>query len=121
MTGAPQLLLLAHERHAARSPTIAPCVLPSCPRPRGALRPIAYDIEPVLGTPHWRYVAAAPVVAVVAVRPALPATRAAPLPLVDPNLVAGRRFVFATGLAALLVALDILVRAARRSPSRRPS
>jgi hypothetical protein len=86
------------------------------------LRTFAHDTKPVPGdSPQLRYVVAGPVVAVVTVLAALAATRAAALPLVDPHLVTGRRFVIAAGLVALLVALDILVRAARRSGSRRPS
>jgi hypothetical protein len=79
-------------------------------------------MSPVLAdSPRWRYALAGPVVALVTVLAALAATRAAALPLRDPNLVAGRRLAVAAGLVALLVALDILVRAGRRSESRRPS
>jgi hypothetical protein len=52
---------------------------------------------------------------------ALIATDAGGLPLRDPDHVAGRRLVFVLCLVAVLVALDVVVRAARRSGGLRPS
>jgi hypothetical protein len=63
---------------------------------------------------------AGPAVAIASIVAALLATNAAGLPLRDPDHVAGRRLVLVLGLVALLIALDILVRAARRAPTRLP-
>jgi hypothetical protein len=52
---------------------------------------------------------------------ALLTTGAAGLPLRDPDHVAGRRLLLLLGLVALLVALDVFVRAARRAGALRPS
>lgn len=68
-----------------------------------------------------RALIAGPVVAVVGMVVALAATDAAGLPLRDPDHVAGRRLLILLGLVALLVVLDVAVRAARRSPTRLPS
>src|SRR3954469_4936813 len=62
-----------------------------------------------------------PGVALVGMVVALAATDAAGLPLRDPDHVAGRRLLILLGLVALLVVLDVAVRAARRSPTRLPS
>lgn len=69
----------------------------------------------------WRMLVAGPVVAVASVVAALLVTDAAGLPLRDPDHVAGRRLVLVLGLVAVLVVLDVVVRAARRSRSLRPS
>jgi len=68
-----------------------------------------------------RMVAAGPIVAVVSMVAALIATGAAGIPLRDPDHVAGRRLVLLLGLVALLVALDVVVRASRRAPGLVPS
>ena len=68
-----------------------------------------------------RMLLAGPVVATVSVIAALLATDAVGLPLRDPDHVAGRRLALILCLVALLIGLDIAVRASRRSGSRRPS
>ena len=68
-----------------------------------------------------RMVAAGPIVAVVSMVAALIATGAAGIPLRDPDHVAGRRLVMLLALVALLVALDVVVRASRRAPGLVPS
>jgi len=68
-----------------------------------------------------RMVAAGPIVAVVSMIAALIATGAAGIPLRDPDHVAGRRLVLLLALVALLVALDVVVRASRRAPGLVPS
>jgi len=68
-----------------------------------------------------RMVAAGPIVAVVSMVAALIATGAAGIPLRDPDHVAGRRLVLLLALVALLVALDVVVRASRRAPGLVPS
>jgi hypothetical protein len=64
---------------------------------------------------------AGPVVAMVSVLAAVLATDAAGLPLRDPDHVAGRRLVLVLFLVAVLIGLDVLVRAGRRSRGRWPS
>ena len=91
------LVLLSRERGAARA---ADQGAPALPR---------------------RSVAAGPVVAVVTLVAALLATRAAGVPLRDPDGVAGRRFVWVVCLVVALVGLDVVVRAARRSGTLTPS
>jgi len=66
-------------------------------------------------------VLAGPVVAVVTLTAALLATHAAGVPLRDPGQVAGRRFALACCLVVVLVGVDIMIRAARRSGRLRPS
>src|SRR3954464_4822723 len=68
-----------------------------------------------------RMLVAGPVVAVVSVIAAVLATDAAGIPLRDPDHVAGRRLVFVLGLVAVLIALDMVIRATRRSPTPWPS
>ncbi len=68
-----------------------------------------------------RMLVAGPVVAAVSMLTALITTRAAGVPLRDPDNVAGRRLVWAAGLVALLIGLDIVVRACRRSGALQPS
>ena len=70
---------------------------------------------------HRRIVIAGPVVALVSVLVALFTTDAAGLPLRDPDHVAGRRLVLVLCLVAVLIGLDVLVRAGRRSCTLRPS
>jgi hypothetical protein len=64
---------------------------------------------------------AGPAVALVSLIMAVVVTHSAGLPLRDPDHVAGRRLVFVLGLVAVLVVLDIVVRAARRSATVLPS
>ena len=64
---------------------------------------------------------AGPAVAIVALVTAVVVTGAAGLPLRDPDHVAGRRLVLVLGLVAVLIVLDVVVRAARRSGTVRPS
>jgi hypothetical protein len=64
---------------------------------------------------------AGPAVAVVSIVAALIATDAANVPLRDPDHVAGRRLLVVLALVALLVGLDVAVRAARRAPTLLPS
>ena len=71
--------------------------------------------------PPWRTALAGPLVAVVTLVAALLATRDAGVPLRDPDGVAGRRLLWVVLLVVMLVALDVVVRAARRTGSPRPS
>ena len=64
---------------------------------------------------------AGPVVALVSIVAALLTTDAAGLPLRDPDHVAGGRLVVVLCLVAVLIGLDVLVRAGRRSRTLRPS
>jgi membrane-associated phospholipid phosphatase len=73
------------------------------------------------GSPRWRGPLAGPVVAVVAVLAALPATHAVGLPLRDPDHVAALYLVLVGFGVMVLVGLDILVRAARSSGGFPPS
>jgi len=66
-------------------------------------------------------VVAGPVVAIVTVLAALLATHAAGVPFLDPDDMVGRRLVRVGCLVALLVVLDIVVRAGRRSRKLTPS
>lgn len=68
-----------------------------------------------------RSVTAGPLVALIALVAALVATHLADVPLRDPDGVAGRRLVVVMALALGLVALDVVVRASRRSGTRKPS
>jgi PAP2 superfamily len=70
---------------------------------------------------HRRLLIAGPVVALVSLLAAVITTNAAGLPLRDPDHVAGRRLAMVLGLVALLIALDVLVRARLRSRTGRPS
>jgi membrane-associated phospholipid phosphatase len=71
--------------------------------------------------PPRRMLIAGPAVAAVSVIAALLATDAARLPLRDPDHVAGRRLVLVLCLVAVLVVLDVAVRAGRGSRRLRPS
>jgi membrane-associated phospholipid phosphatase len=68
-----------------------------------------------------RMLIAGPLVAAVSVLAALLATDAAGLPLRDPDHVAGRRLLWVLCLVLVLVVLDVVVRAGRRSHTLRPS
>ena len=75
----------------------------------------------VRGVLDRRMLLAGPVVAFVTVAAALLATEAAGVPLRDPDHVAGRRLLLVVWLVLGLVAVDVAVRAARRSPGRWPT
>jgi len=77
--------------------------------------------EPGASELPGRSVVAGPVVAVVTLVAALLATHSAGVPLRDPDNVAGRRLVWVVCLVMLLVGLDVVVRAARRSGTLTPS
>jgi len=64
---------------------------------------------------------AGPVVAIVTVLTALLATHAAGVPFRDPDHMVGRRLALVGCLVALLVVLDIVIRAGRRSRKLTPS
>ena len=72
-------------------------------------------------SPCRRMLIAGPVVAMVSMLAALLATDAAGLPLRDPDNVAGGRLVLLLCLVAVLIGLDVLARAGRRSHRRWPS
>ena len=89
---------------------------------RLAERGAAAATNPVTGrTPsRRRMLMAGPVLAIFALLSALFVTDAAGLPIRDPDHVAGRRLLMVLCLVAVLIALDVLVRAGRRSPGLRP-
>jgi hypothetical protein len=89
---------------------------PPLPAPRG--REV---VAPPSKSPQRRMLIAGPLVAVVSVVAALLATDAAGLPMRDPDHVAGRRLLWVLCLVVVLVLLDVLVRAARRSGGFWPS
>jgi hypothetical protein len=64
---------------------------------------------------------AGPLVAIVSLLTALLTTHAAGVPLRDPDHVAGRRLMLAFFFVGVLIALDVVVRAAHRSNSLWPS
>jgi hypothetical protein len=64
---------------------------------------------------QWRSVIAGPLVALLAFTAALIATDAAGIPIRDPDHVAGRRLFGVFWMVGLLIVLDVVVRAARRS------
>ena len=68
-----------------------------------------------------RAVYAGPLVALGALAVAFVVTTIAGVPLRDPDGVAGSRLLFALGLVAVLVMLDVAVRAAARSPGMLPA
>jgi hypothetical protein len=82
---------------------------------------VASDRDAVPASPARRMLVAGPMVALVSILAALIATDAGGLPLRDPDHVAGRRLVLVLGLVAVLVGLDVLVRAARRTGTVLPS
>jgi hypothetical protein len=81
----------------------------------------AYTAPTTVSSPGRRMLLAGPLVAIVSVIAALLTTDAAGLPLRDPDHVAGRRLVLVLCLVAMLIGLDIVVRAGRRSGRLRPS
>lgn len=87
-----------------------------------ALQRAPAEAVPAGGQPlPRRMLIAGPAVALASLVTAVLVTRAAGLPLRDPDHVAGRRLVLVLGLVAVLVALDIVVRAARKGGTLRPS
>ncbi len=82
---------------------------------RPAVAPVVAESAP------WQMLLAGPVVALVSLVAAVLVTDAAGLPLRDPDHVAGRRLLLVLALVAVLVVLDVVVRAARRSGTLRPS
>ena len=76
---------------------------------------------PTAEAPRRRAVVAGPLVAVVSVVAAVLATSAAGVPLRDPDHVAGRRLVYVLLLVVVLIVLDVVVRASRRSAGLVPS
>jgi uncharacterized membrane protein len=71
--------------------------------------------------PRWREVAAPPAVGLAMLVAALIATDAADVRFRDPDNVAAVYFVLVACAAALLVGLDVAIRAARMAGTRRPS
>ncbi|MBA2512930.1 MAG: phosphatase PAP2 family protein [Solirubrobacterales bacterium] len=82
-----------------------------------AARPATGSLE----TPQRRMLFAGPVVASVSILMALLMTDAAGVPLRDPDHVAGRRLMLAVCFVGVLIWLDVLIRAGRRSRRLRPS
>jgi hypothetical protein len=78
-------------------------------------------VKSAAAPPRWRGVLAGPIVAVVMVVAGLIATDAAGVPLRDPDHVAALYLVLVGFGVALLVGLDVFIRAARRTGTRRPS
>ena len=72
-------------------------------------------------SPRWRVVVAGPLVAGVTVVTALFATDAADVPLRDPDHVAALYLALVGCGVAVMIGLDIAIRAARRSGTLRPS
>jgi hypothetical protein len=66
-------------------------------------------------SPHRRMLAAGPVIALVSLGAAIAVTAAAGVPLRDPDHVAGRRLLIVFALVGVLIGLDVLVRASRRT------
>jgi uncharacterized membrane protein len=71
--------------------------------------------------PRWREVAAPPAIGLVMLVAALIATDAADVRFRDPDNVAAGYFVLVGSAAALLVGLDVAIKAARMTGTRRPS
>jgi hypothetical protein len=95
--------------------------MPSVPALRGGGVAARTDPPAASRSPQWRMLIAGPVVAGVSVLAALLTTNAAGLPMRDPDNVAGRRLLLVLALVGLLVVLDVVVRAGRRSHTFRPS
>lgn len=72
-------------------------------------------------SPQRRVLVAGPVVAMISILAALVTTNAAGVPLRDPDHVAGRRLLIVLGLVAVLIGLDLVIRACRRSGDLRPA
>jgi hypothetical protein len=80
-----------------------------------ALRTVTPVAYPDIAAVSRRSVFAGPLVATVTVLAALVATHEAGVPFSDPDHVGARRLALVCALVAVLVVLDIVVRAARRS------
>jgi len=94
----------------------------SLPAPAEQARPRRRAAPPAIATtPRRRGIAAGPVVAAVTVLAALVATREAGVPLRDPDHVAALYLALVGLGVALMVGLDIAIRAARRTGTWRPS
>lgn len=96
-----------------------PVPAPSAPRRPRARRPAARRVDGELVP--LRSVLAVPIVAVVTVIFAFVATQRAGITFGDPDNVGARRLAMVWALAATLVLVDIVVRAARRSGRIKPS
>ena len=95
---------------AARLSAVRPAGAEPAPAPLRATPP-----------PRWREVAAPPGVALVMLVAALIATDVADVRFRDPDNVAAGYFVMVGSAVALLVCLDVAIRAARLTGTRRPS
>ena len=89
--------------------------IPSMPPPRESGGEDPRSPRPSRMPAHRRLLIAGPVVALVSLFAAVLTTDSAGLPLRDPDHVAGRRLAMLLGLVALLIVLDVLVRAGLRS------
>src|SRR5215207_3146892 len=105
--------MMADSKTYARTPSMAPL-------PERGMAASRYLVSGPRSS-HGRMVIAGPVVAIVSVLVALLTTDAAGLPLRDPDHVAGRRLGLVLCLVAMLIGLDVLVRAGRHSRTLRPS
>jgi hypothetical protein len=82
-------------------------------RPPAPRLPAAPQAAETQETPHRRAVFAGPLVAFITMASALLCTNAAGIPLRDPDHVAGRRLLLVLWVVGALIALDVIVRAAR--------
>ena len=94
---------------------------PSRGRTKSRTRDVAGRHPSAPPPPGWRSVLAGPIVALVLVIAALIATDAADVPFRDPDHVAALYLALVGFGVALLVLLDIAIRAARRTPGRTPT
>jgi hypothetical protein len=85
---------------------------PDTPAPEGPHEAVA---------PRRRLLVAGPAIAVVSLIAAVLATESAGLSIRDPDHVAGRRLLLVLGLVAVLIALDVVVRARRGSDGLLPT
>jgi hypothetical protein len=98
--------------------------LPDEPVPARVAEPVTSPAPPGVAAREpgsWRNIAAGPIVALVTVAGGLVATHRAGVSFGDPDHVGARRLALVCALVAVLVVLDIVVRAARRSHRIRPS
>jgi len=99
--------------------------LPSMPEPSGSVAPPSSAASPAAPErtppPRWREVLAAPAVACVTLVAALIAANEAGVRFRDPDNVAAGYFVMVGFAVALLVGLDIVIRAPRQPGRRWPS
>ncbi len=114
-------MLTRSSRSARLGSALAPAVAPApAPISGGPSESSAAQASPPTPSSR-RSVLAGPLVAGVTFVAALAATHAAGVPLRDPDHVAGRRLLGVALMVLVLVGLDVLVRAARRSGTLRPS